>query len=127
MRIIVWRHCTDVVRAYKGLLKEKEALEASLKALSVQQLEEEVEEEKESEDTLRVEEPDQEEAVGESGKDQLQLDGHTISDAVTVNNYMDHINIVVHVYINHCRCSGISLEHEFCVSKLYEPIILLFE
>ena len=29
--------CVDVVRAYKGLLKEKEALEASLKALSVQQ------------------------------------------------------------------------------------------
>ena len=126
MRINVWRHCTDVVRAYKGLLKEKEALEASLKALSVQQLEEEVEEEKESEDTLRVEEPVQEEAVGESGKDQLQLDGHTIPDAVTVNNYMDHINIVVHVYINLCRCSDISLEPEFCVSILYEPIILLF-
>ena len=32
----------DVVRAYKGLLKEKEALEASLKALSVQQLVEEL-------------------------------------------------------------------------------------
>ena len=30
-------YCVDVVRAYKGLLKEKEALEASLKALSVQQ------------------------------------------------------------------------------------------
>ena len=30
-------YCLDVVRAYKGLLKEKEALEASLKVLSVQQ------------------------------------------------------------------------------------------
>ena len=32
--------CADVVRAYKGVLKEKEALETTLKALSVQQEEE---------------------------------------------------------------------------------------
>ena len=35
----------DVVRAYRGVLKEKEALEKTLKALSVRQEEEVVEEE----------------------------------------------------------------------------------
>ncbi len=30
-------YCVDVVRAYKGVLKEKEALEATVKALSVAQ------------------------------------------------------------------------------------------
>lgn len=42
--------CIDVVRAYKGLLKEKEALEASLKALSIQQLEDEPQEDKDKAD-----------------------------------------------------------------------------
>lgn len=38
------------MRAYKGLLKEKEALEASLKALSIQQLEDEPQEDKDQGD-----------------------------------------------------------------------------
>ena len=43
--------CSDVVRAYKGLLKEKEALEASLKALSIQQLEDDPQEDKAKDDS----------------------------------------------------------------------------
>lgn len=61
--------CADVVRAYKGLLKEKEALEASLKALSIQQLEDEAKEDEGNDDDNKggVNEPGQEE-TGESGE-----------------------------------------------------------
>lgn len=78
----------DVVRAYKGLLKEKEALEASLKALSFQQLQEEVV--KEGEESTEIEgkeKPNLKEIAGEK-RENLQIDKHAISDAVQVStNY----------------------------------------
>ena len=51
----------DIIRAYKSLQKEKEALEASLNALSV--LDDEVEEEEESKE--KEEEEEQSERQGE--------------------------------------------------------------
>ena len=60
------------MRAYKGLLKEKEALEASLKALSIQQLQDEVKEEKDDDNRRGGEdEAIQEGTAGESGEKDL--------------------------------------------------------
>lgn len=56
---------SDVVRAYKGLLKEKEALEASIKALSIQQLEDDPDKSKE----------DSEGGEGERGGDEAAQEG----------------------------------------------------
>ena len=85
IRNILW-HCVDVVRAYKGLLKEKEALEASLKALSIQQLEDGLKGEKSSSDIEVDKATDQEEVVERS-----QVEGqdcHTVPDVEQVTqNY----------------------------------------
>lgn len=65
------------MRAYKGLLKEKEALEASLKALSIQQLEDDPEEDKAKDDSERGggegDEAVQEGTVEESGEKDSSL------------------------------------------------------
>ena len=68
------------MRAYKGLLKEKEALEASLKVLSIQQLEDGIKSEKSSSDIEVDKTTDKEEASKVEGHD-----CHPVSDIEQVN------------------------------------------
>lgn len=87
------------MRAYKGLLKEKEALEASLKALSVQQLEDGVKNGKSNND-IKVDEPDQEGAVERSKIERQHLTVcHTVSDIEQVNCAYIKLSHIVQVRV----------------------------